>query len=203
MWKRSQIQEYIEALYESNQNIFFVAPTGFGRISLFMYVIEKDLLQNKKNCLVLTQTKSVSDQIQEDFYKSIEDKSIVQNRSKKFILFKNGSLIEFKSVFDQWYDMTEYKQEKTYDILYLDSLQGLTRGRGNEPTLEELYGKYEKIIVTDSVIQPDSKSLVLFFDMVKMKGGMYQYVNIKTTEDITLELRKMKLKKIKKTIILK
>ena len=202
MISRDQIQEYVYALYESNKNIFFIAPPGFGKTGLFMRPILDDLIKDKKNCLILSSNISVSEQIQTDVYHMIEKrgmKAFVEKNSKKFILLLNGSLIEFKTHFDQWYDWSEYKQEKTYDILFVDSMYNITKGSSNRPSLKELLEKYDKIIATDIVdFTPSSVNTELFFETIKEKEGSYQYINVQTSDDIMMEIRKAKLKKLAK-----
>jgi DNA replication protein DnaC len=202
MIAREQIQEYVYALYESNKNIFFIAPPGFGKTGLFMRPILDDLIKDKKNCLILSSNISVSEQIQTEVYHMIEKrgmKAFVEKNSTKFILLLNGSLIEFKTHFDQWYDWSEYKQEKTYDILFIDSMHYIAKGSSNRPSLKELLEKYDKIIATDIVdFTPSNINTELFFETIKEKEGSYQYINVQTPDDIMMEIRKAKLKKLAK-----
>lgn len=214
---REQIQEYIDAIYQQNKTILFVAPTGFGTVQSFMKPIVEDLLISPKRCLMVAAMESFVDNIQDNFWQKLEDKitgaerskffyqykktaiesveQLVENRTKTSIHFKNGSLIEFKSA----HKITELSNAEEYGILYIDSTASASRNIYTY--LGYLLNSYKKVIITDrrliDSIDKTGESQTEFMEKIKPNYKPFYSFNLTDIKDLTIELRKMKLKQLK------
>ncbi len=179
-------EEYINLLYENNKKIFFIAPTGFGKDVFFSKCILDDLLKNKKSCLIISTMSIINDEINNYIFDHIIDTDLIENRSKKEIFFKNGSSIIFMLA----NDLNNANSILIYDIVYITTmdfrLQSLSVIYNSLPHIK-------KFIITDSII---SNSGEIFYKQLKIDGIKIEFKEIKRGDDILMELRKLKLKKI-------
>ena len=198
---RELFQEYIDAIYQENRTILFYALTGFGTTQFFMKPILEDLLSYPKYCLMVASMGQIVDNIQENFFRKVIDKypnpifyDVVENRTKTSMVFKNGSLIEFKSA----HEISELNNTEDYDILYIDSIN---TSKNLHTYLGYLLNSFKKIIITDNriidKINTIGESRNEFMEKVKPNYKPLYYFTIDKIEDLTIELRRMKLKQIK------
>jgi hypothetical protein len=221
---RETIQEYIDAIYRENKTILFDAPTGFGTAQSFMKPILEDLLSSPKRCLMVASMEAFVDNIQNSFWERLEEKvmgvqnvkhfgpsrstvleqvhQVVENRTKTSVLFKNGSLIEFKTA----HKITELNNSEESDILYIDSTVSLktffiSASRNIHTYLGYLLNSYKKVIIADrriiESINKNGESQSEFMEKIKPNYKPLYSFTISKIEDLTIELRRMKLKQLR------
>lgn len=202
---REYIYQYIDSIYWENKTIVMTAPIGFGKLQSFLCPILLDLMRSPKKCLMISHMRSIMENTQEQFFKNIEGLSedrmniykIVKNRSKTFVHFQNGSVIDYKLC-------SEMKGLPTdeYDIVYVDSFTHALRS--NEFDLKYLFNGNKKVIVIDDEF--NHKQMMRDYpsdsvkEMVKNHKPFYS-ININKPEDIISEIRRLKLRKIHDTIL--
>ena len=218
---RETIQEYIDAIYRENKTILFDAPAGFGTVQSFIKPILEDLLNSPKRCLMVASMGQIVDNIQNSFWEKLEDKTtgverskffgpsrsevmngiyqVIENRTKTSVLFKNGSLIEFKSA----HEVSELNNVEEYDILYIDST--VNASRNIHTYLGYLLNSYKKVIIADrriiESINNTGESQTEFMEKIKPNYKPFYSFTIEMIEDLTIELRRMKFKKIKRKML--
>lgn len=201
---REYIYQFIDTIYWENKTIVMTAPTGFGKLHCFLIPILSDLMKSPKKCLMVAHMKSIVENTQEQFFKNIEELSedkmdiykIVENRSKTFVHFKNGSIIDYKLC-------TELIRLPTdeYNIVYIDSFKNALIPPDFD--LRYLFRGNKKIIVMDDEFNHMKMMRDYPSDSVKEMIKDYKpfySLNIRQPEDIVSEIRKLKLKKIHATI---
>jgi plasmid maintenance system killer protein len=202
--EREQIYQFIDTIYCENKTIVLTAPTGFGKLQCFLIPILKDLMESPKKCLIVSYTKVILENIQEQFFKNIERLSedrmniykIVENRSKTFIHFQNGSIIDYKV----YSELRGFSTDE-YNIVYVASFTNALRS--NAFDLKYLLRGNKKVIVIDDDF--NHKQMMRNYpsdnvrEMIKDYKPFYS-ININEPEDIISEIRKLKLRKIHATI---
>ena len=183
---RETIQKYIDSIYEENKIITFTAPTGFGTHIIFMKVILNDVMSSKKSCIVMIPMTILLDEIQETVFNLIEDKNVLENRTKNFLLFKNGSSINY------YVTSKDMNGTESPDILYmLDS---------NKLIGNKLSGIISLIYNTDRILVISNSA----GDMSMVKHMRYNTLcysfDLKKIDDLLIEIRRLKIQRIKNRI---
>lgn len=185
------LQEYINSVYELNTNIIFTAPTGSGKSHFFNENIVNDLLKEKKICVIIVSHTIIQFGIMDNFEILIKEEDIFSKNTNS-INFKNGSKIIIFTFQKEFNNLPNI----TCDILYLDSIGNLSN-KYLVKIKPLIISKYHKLLITDSY---ESGVLSKIIDMLKYKP--YYYKNITQMSDVILELRMLKIKKIKECIMI-
>lgn len=126
----------------------------------------------------------ILNEMNDGFYKFLNSNDI-ENRTRDYIEFKNGSLIEFKSSIA----IRGGRHSREIDILYIDEI------RENDISwnyISHLFNNFNKLIIVNTL--PSDKIKYIFKDITK---GKYLIKDINKNTDFITELRGFKIEKIR------
>ena len=200
MITKKSVQYYISNIYKENKTILFTTSTGFGKyLHYFRKPLLEDLLESKKYCLIICPLLQIIDHLQENFFNEIKEKlgtnlyDIIKNRTKFSVEFKNGSLIEFKTL--QKMKEYTYNNKEESDILYIDSISRYPRN--NIQSISYLLSSFKKVIIIDDEIKRFDNNSEQLIEQLKLRHPFYSF-HMNLISDLIIEFRKLKLKQLRK-----
>jgi len=177
---------YISYIYHNNDSIYLSAPTGFGRNNYLLYILTRELSKSKRKCLIVSPMMVILSQLNDNFYSYLNSNDI-ENRTKDYIEFKNGSLIEFKTSIT----IIGGRYSKDIDILYIDDIMETDISWNY---ISHIFTNYNKLIVSITTTNFVNKTKDYFNSISKGKKFIK---DITINTDFVTELRSIKIEKIK------